>query len=140
MRWSVILVLFSIATTQIFLAGCQGKRGAESSSALKPVYFEFNSSFIKPSMVKVLDGNTQYLKKHRTLEVVLEGHCDERGTNEYNLALGDHRAGIVKDYLTNKGVSTTRLRTVSYGEEKPVDVGHDESAWFRNRRVEFVRQ
>lgn len=124
------------------LTACQGKVDPNSSagSGLQRINFDYNSAVLSPDMTRILDKNGDYLKKHNSLEVVLEGHCDERGTNEYNLALGDRRAGNTKSYLERRGVAASNLRTVSYGEEKPADPGHHESAWYLNRRVEFVKK
>ncbi|OGQ08921.1 MAG: peptidoglycan-associated lipoprotein [Deltaproteobacteria bacterium RIFCSPLOWO2_12_FULL_40_28] len=142
MKYSYIFINATVALfLTLGLISCQGKRSADSSaSGLKKIHFEFNSSSIEPEMAQILDNNAGYLKKHKDTEVVVEGHCDERGTNEYNLALGDRRAYSTKEYLLRKGVSSTHLRTVSYGEEKPLDNGHDEASWYMNRRAEFERQ
>jgi peptidoglycan-associated lipoprotein len=86
----------------------------------------------------VLQANAAILKKYPTWIITIEGHCDERGTAEYNLALGEKRALAAKTYLVSLGVPADRLRTVSYGKEFPVDPGHDESAWSKNRRAHFV--
>jgi peptidoglycan-associated lipoprotein len=101
------------------------------------IYFDYDKADLKPEAqatlekkAKFLDGNTSYL-------VTIEGNCDERGTNEYNLALGERRADAAKNFLSSLGVSADRITTVSYGEEKPVVVGNDESAWSQNRRDEF---
>ena len=79
-----------------------------------------------------------WMKKHPDAEFLLEGHCDERGTREYNLALGDRRANATKDYLASLGVDPAKLKTISYGKERPFVEGHDESAWSKNRRTHFV--
>src|SRR5919109_1258307 len=86
-------------------AACQNKKGPQTASGLNRVHFDFDRASIRPDMVKVLDGNSRYLQKHKNLKVVVEGHCDERGTNEYNLALGDRRAQSAVDYLVNRGVN-----------------------------------
>ncbi|HEX7681728.1 MAG TPA: OmpA family protein, partial [Thermoanaerobaculia bacterium] len=80
----------------------------------------------------------QWLRNHRTYHVMIEGHCDERGTEQYNLALGEKRAYDAKEYLSTLGIDTTRLSTISYGEDKPFDQGHDEIAWSKNRRAHVV--
>ncbi len=105
---------------------------------LKTIYFDFDRYNIKDEYKDALRQNAQWIKDHSEFNVVIEGHCDERGTNEYNLALGDRRAGSTKEYLTALGVSGRRLRTISYGEERPAVNGHDESAWSRNRRAQFL--
>ena len=86
----------------------------------------------------MLQANAQVLKKQPTWQVTVEGHCDERGTAEYNLALGERRALAAKTYLVSLGIAADRLRTVSYGKEFPFDPGHDEAAWSKNRRAHFV--
>jgi peptidoglycan-associated lipoprotein len=108
------------------------------NSPLNPVYFELDSSDLSPSAQKALDANAALLKKYATGAVTIEGHCDERGTAEYNLALGERRAIAARAYLVSLGISADRLRTVSYGKEFPFDPGHDESAWSKNRRAHFV--
>ena len=85
----------------------------------------------------LLEKHALWLQNHRTARVTVEGHCDERGTVEYNLALGDQRAQAVVSYLVSLGVAADRLKAISYGKERPVDPGHDEAAWARNRRVHF---
>jgi peptidoglycan-associated lipoprotein len=108
------------------------------NSPLNPVYFELDSSDLSPTAQKALDANAALLKKYPTWAVTIEGHCDERGTAEYNLALGERRAIAARAYLVSLGISADRLRTVSYGKEFPFDPGHDESAWSKNRRAHFV--
>ena len=108
------------------------------NSLLKPVYFELDSSELSPGAQKVLDQNAVVLKKYATWAVTIEGHCDERGTAEYNLALGERRALAARAYLVSLGISADRLRTVSYGKEFPFDPGHEESAFAKNRRAHFV--
>lgn len=108
------------------------------NSPLKPLLFDYDSSDITPEGRAVLDANAGLLKTYATWNVTLEGHCDERGTAEYNLALGERRAVAARAYLVSLGISADRLRTVSYGKEFPFDPGHDESAWHKNRRAHFV--
>ena len=108
------------------------------SSPLKPVYFELDSSDLSPVSQKALDENATLLKRYPTWAVTVEGHCDERGTAEYNLALGERRAIAARAYLVSIGISADRLRTVSYGKDFPFDPGHDESAFAKNRRAHFV--
>ena len=108
------------------------------SSPLKPVYFELDSSDLSPASQKALDENAALLKRYASWAVTVEGHCDERGTAEYNLALGERRAIAARAYLVSLGISADRLRTVSYGKEFPFDPGHDESAYAKNRRAHFV--
>jgi len=108
------------------------------NSPLKPVFFLLDSSDIDPTAKAALDDNAAVLKSHPTWAVTIEGHCDERGTAEYNLALGDRRAAAAVAYLRSLGIADTRLKTVSYGKEFPFDAGHDEAAWANNRRAHFV--
>jgi peptidoglycan-associated lipoprotein len=105
---------------------------------LETVYFDFDKSDLTDETRAALRANAEWLRGHSSYGVVIEGHCDERGTIEYNLALGQRRAQTVRDYLTSLGVQGSRMRTKSYGEERPVDPGHTEEAWARNRRAEFV--
>lgn len=105
---------------------------------LETVYFEFDSSELSESSRQTLQRNADWLVANPRWSVAVEGHCDERGTIEYNIALGDRRARTVRDYLASLGVAPDRIRVVSYGEENPVEPGHDESAWAKNRRAEFV--
>jgi peptidoglycan-associated lipoprotein len=108
------------------------------NSLLKPVYFELDSSELSASGQRALDENAAVLKKYASWAVTIEGHCDERGTAEYNLALGERRAVTARAYLVSLGLSADRLRTVSYGKEFPFDPGHDEAAFAKNRRAHFV--
>lgn len=105
---------------------------------LKTVYFEFDKSDLTDETRAVLRANADWLTENAKFNIVIEGHCDERGTIEYNLALGQRRAQAVRDYLASLGVASSRARSVSYGEERPVDYGHTEGAWAKNRRAEFV--
>jgi peptidoglycan-associated lipoprotein len=108
------------------------------NSPLKPVFFELDSSDLGAPGQKVLDENAVLLKRYPTWTVTIEGHCDERGTAEYNLALGERRAIAARAYLVSLGIPADRLRTVSYGKEFPFDPGHDEAAYQKNRRAHFV--
>jgi peptidoglycan-associated lipoprotein len=108
------------------------------NSLLKPVYFELDSSELSAANQKTLDENAALLKRYPSWAVTIEGHCDERGTAEYNLALGERRAGTARTYLVSLGIAADRLRTVSYGREFPFDPGHDEAAFSKNRRAHFV--
>jgi len=107
-------------------------------SPLQPVYFETDSSDVNDAGRAVLQANAGVMKKYPTWVVTIEGHCDERGTKEYNLALGERRAVSARTYLVSLGLDANRLRVVSYGSEFPFDPGHDESAWRKNRRAHFV--
>lgn len=123
-------------------------RGADSDPAVsgqarqapgkRAVYFAFDSSAVDAANRAVVEQNAGYLSANPQVKVTLEGHCDERGTREYNLALGERRAQAVERMLRVLGVAGNRVSVVSYGEEKPVAMAHDEAAWRLNRRVEFV--
>lgn len=102
------------------------------------VLFDFDSSVLTGNAQEILKQKAMYLEKHSSVYVIIEGHCDERGTNEYNLALGERRAQNAKNFLKNLGIASSRLKTISYGEEKPINPGHNESAWAKNRRAHFV--
>ena len=104
---------------------------------LKTVYFDTDKSDLRDSETAVLNANIAWLKAHGQFNVLLEGNCDERNTEEYNLALGQQRADRVKEYLSTHGIFVSRVRTLSYGEDRPADPGHNEEAWQRNRRVDF---
>jgi peptidoglycan-associated lipoprotein len=107
------------------------------ASVLRPIPFDFNKYNIRSDAVATLEGIASLLKSNTDWNVLIEGHCDERGTNEYNLGLGEQRALATKRYLASLGVSEGRFQTISYGEERPVSSGHDEGAWAKNRRAEF---
>lgn len=102
------------------------------------IYFDYDSSDIQPQFIDILRAHASYLSSSSAPLVTLDGHTDERGTREYNLALGDHRADTVRRFLLAEGVPDGRIRTMSFGEERPVDSGHGESSWALNRRVELV--
>jgi peptidoglycan-associated lipoprotein len=108
------------------------------NSPLRPAFFQLDSSEIDPTAKSVLDGNAALLRQNATWVITIEGHCDERGTAEYNLALGERRAGAALAYLVSLGIPANRLKTVSYGKEFPFDPGHDDAAWAKNRRAHFV--
>jgi peptidoglycan-associated lipoprotein len=101
------------------------------------VYFDFDKYNLRPDAKSNLDSNYQLLKTFSDVTVKIEGHCDERGTVEYNLSLGQKRAQSVQDYLTGLGISPSRITTISYGKERPAVQGSDEAAWAKNRRCEF---
>jgi peptidoglycan-associated lipoprotein len=100
--------------------------------------FDFDRYNIRPDARAVLDSVASWLNKNRDINVLIEGHCDERGTNEYNLALGEKRANATKDYLVSKGIAPLRMNTLSYGEERPACTEQNEDCWQRNRRAHFV--
>lgn len=102
------------------------------------VYFEYDKSTLLPEVQEMLKENAEWLKDNPDVSAIIEGHCDERGSNEYNIALGDRRAQSVKTFLVDLGVAAERLTPISYGEEKPVDTASTEEAWAKNRRAHFV--
>jgi len=104
------------------------------------IYFPYDKSTLLPEAQDVLKRKAQWMRMNPDASVVIEGHCDERGTNEYNLALGDRRAESAKKFLVYLGIESSRLTTISYGEERPVDPGQTESAWAKNRRAHFSIQ
>jgi peptidoglycan-associated lipoprotein len=107
-------------------------------SPLKPVYFLYDSDELDDAARQTLREDAEVLKRYATWVITVEGHCDERGTAEYNLALGDRRALAARSYLVSLGIAADRLKTVSYGKEFPFDPGHNDSAWSRNRRAHFT--
>ena len=107
-------------------------------SPLRPAFFPLDSSDLDDTGRSVVTSNVEVLKKNPQWVVTIEGHCDERGTAEYNLALGERRAAAVKTYMVSLGIAPDRLRTVSYGKEFPFDQGHSDDAWSKNRRAHFV--
>jgi len=107
-------------------------------AALKEVYFDFDKYDIRPEDAKTLDANAAWLKSNSDNLVLIEGHCDERGTNEYNLALGERRAKATMNYLVSQGVQTNRITIISYGEERPVCTEKTEACWAKNRRAAFL--
>ena len=106
---------------------------------IQDIFFDYDKSEIRVDSREKLDKAAGWMKQHPEAEFLLEGHCDERGTREYNLALGDRRANATKDYLVSLGVDAAKLKTISYGKERPFVEGHDESAWSKNRRTHFVQ-
>jgi peptidoglycan-associated lipoprotein len=98
------------------------------------VFFDYDKSSVKPDGRTVLNRQAAWLKQYGSVSVTVEGHCDERGTREFNLALGERRANAVKDYLVSQGISASRIKTISYGKERPVALGSNEAAWSQNRR------
>ncbi len=111
---------------------------SESSSPLADIQFELDSAALTDQARATLEKHALWLQGRRDVKVTIEGHCDERGTVDYNLALGEQRARAARDYLASLGVGADRLRVVSLGKERPLDTGHDEAAWARNRRDHFA--
>jgi len=110
---------------------------AAEKAILRTIYFDYDKSNIRPEFQPVLEGIAQWMAQNPTRQLLIEGHCDERGTDEYNLALGERRSLAVRRYLVALGAMADQLHTISYGEEKPADPGHEESSWAKNRRSEF---
>lgn len=110
----------------------------EITRQFQPVFFDFDKSDIREDQIAALQNNASILKKNPTVSVLIEGHCDERGTVEYNLALGDRRAKAAQEYLISLGIAENRMSIISYGKSRPFADGHDEDAWRLNRRDQFV--
>lgn len=108
-----------------------------ANSPLADIHFDFDSAVLLDEARSTLDHHAEWLTRHPTVTLLIEGHCDERGTVEYNLALGERRAAAASDYLISLGVPANHLKTISYGKEFPLDPGHTEEAWARNRRAHF---
>lgn len=115
-----------------------GDSDSNKAGGLKTVYFGFDSSNIEGETKSTLQGNAAYLKANTNVDIQIEGHCDERGGRQYNLALGERRAKAVRDYLVALGVQSKRLSTISYGSERPKAEGSNEDSWSQNRRANFV--
>ena len=115
-----------------------GVSGSGDPLSKRVVYFDYDSSMLTPDAERVVQAHASYLADNPGIQVVLEGHTDERGTREYNLALGEDRARSVARVMEAYGVGGDRIQTISFGEERPVALGHDESAWSLNRRVEIL--
>ncbi len=165
-KMNVVRMLVSVALVSLLAIGCAKKpapQPATEAPAPKPapvetqvketqvketvsykvsdlarIHFDFDSYVLTASARKTLAQNAEVLKALSGVKVRIEGHCDERGSDEYNLALGERRAQAAMNYLATLGVPASRMSTISFGEEKPLDPGHDESAWAKNRRAEFV--
>jgi len=112
--------------------------GATAKSPVSDINFDFDSSSIRPDAREILKVNADYLLNHRVSSIVVEGHCDEKGTAEYNMALGQRRAQETKNYLVNLGINESIIKTISYGKERPLDPASNEEAWAKNRRAHFV--
>lgn len=154
MKVKNVLGLLLLVGVSLVFVNCANQNKKHS---LRRIHFDYDQSFIRSDMVSIMDGNVGYLKggkrsggkrnlnqkhgqqaKGSSKDVTIEGHCDERGTNEYNYALGARRAETTKSYLVSHGVEPSRVKTVSYGEDRPLKQGHDESVWYYNRRAEFM--
>jgi len=112
--------------------------GATAKSPVSDINFDFDSSSIRPDAREILKVNAEYLLNHKVSSIAVEGHCDERGTTEYNMALGQKRAQETKNYLVNLGINESIITTISYGKERPLDPASNEEAWAKNRRAHFV--
>jgi peptidoglycan-associated lipoprotein len=118
-----------------------GEAGYSAAAGmLERVYFDFDDANLRTDARETLKKDADVLKKNPSMKIQIEGNCDERGSAEYNLALGEKRAESIKKYLTTLGISASRLSTISYGEEKPLMLGHNEEAWSKNRRGELTPQ
>lgn len=154
-RWRLLGNLIGLAVVGLMIAGCAPKSGGAGSGygsgsgsdeydpgvgfgTLKRIYFDFDQSVISEAAAEILKDNAKTIKGNPKMKVLVEGHCDERGTNEYNIALGERRAKTTLDYLVSLGVERKRLDMKSWGEERPLDMGQSESAYRKNRRAEFV--
>jgi peptidoglycan-associated lipoprotein len=116
----------------------KGMATARNMFLNEDIFFEFDSAVLLPEAQEILKKKAEWLINNSDITATIEGHCDERGTNEYNLALGDRRAASAKTFLMDLGIAGSRLSCISYGEERPVDPGHNEKAWAKNRRDHFT--
>ena len=116
----------------------EAREAARKAAQLEPVYFDYDQWSIREDQKDIMLKNAEWLKANPRVEVRVEGHCDERGTAEYNLALGQKRAEAGKAYLEGLGINSQRISALSYGKERPFDPGHNEDAWAKNRRLDFV--
>jgi len=137
------VALFAVAVVMacaLVSAACQQKKvkPAPRTPGLTRIHFDFDRSEIKPEYESTLSDNAAWMRAHPNTNVTVEGHCDERGSIEYNIALGDRRANSARRYLKNLGIPGDRMSTISYGKERPLCTEHDESCWWQNRRAEFV--
>lgn len=137
----VVALLSACSTTSELFGGSEcDSREARSfmANAEDRVFFAFDSSVLSNNAEEALDTQVKWLKKHEKVDVVVQGYCDERGTREYNIALGERRANAVKAYLVNNGIAASRISTISYGKERPAVLGNNEAAWAQNRRAVTV--
>ena len=114
------------------------EEGVPRDLSFETIYFDYDQSSIRSDQRSTLERNAQLLSRYDTVEVRLEGHCDERGTEEYNIALGQRRADSIKSFFSDYGISSFKISTVTYGEMRPVEQGHNEAAWSKNRRCEII--
>lgn len=140
-QWCQLFVVGVMVAAMLAALGCQQQprpRRAEPTPGLQRIHFDFDRSAIKPEYKPVLEGNAKWMRNHSNTNVVIEGHCDERGSTEYNIALGWRRARSAQDYMVSLGISPTRLVTKSFGEERALCMEHNEGCWWKNRRGEFL--
>ena len=116
----------------------QGTLGVGTGGPLTDIHFDYDDFTIRPQDGEILRGNARWLEQHAANRLQVEGHCDERGSEEYNIALGAKRAQAAKEYLTTLGINSDRISTISYGKELPLCTEHEESCWAQNRRAHFV--
>jgi peptidoglycan-associated lipoprotein len=121
---------------EIFMAKSLDQLNKEKPLAM--INFDYDKYAIREDAKPILEGNATWMKKWKTVKILIEGHCDERGTEDYNLALGEKRAKSGYDYLVSLGISAERMKTISYGKSQPLDMGKDEGAWAKNRRDQFL--
>jgi len=114
------------------------RKAAREAFVKENIHFDFDSSVLSETAQQILKRKAEYLRENESMAVTVEGHCDERGTDAYNIALGDQRAFSVKKFLVNLGIDGERLMTISYGEERPLSQVHDETSWAMNRRAQFM--
>ena len=114
------------------------EKSAAANAGLRPIYFDFDKSFVRNDAKSVMKANANYLKANPKVKVKIEGNCDERGTKEYNQALGQRRAASAKKYLTDLGIAANRISLISYGKEKPICTDSTETCWQKNRRDDFA--
>lgn len=141
-QWRHIMVVAGLAVVMLAAAGCtqqvRPRKAAAPAKGIQSIHFDYDRSAVKQEYVPVMKSNSEWLKQHSAKKIVVEGNCDERGSVEYNIALGWRRARSAKNYLVSLGVSPSRVSTKSYGKERPVCTEHNESCWWRNRRADFV--
>jgi len=117
--------------------GTEGNPNGDTVRDVNDIFFDYDDHTLSAEARSTLSGNANHLKEMSAMRLTIEGHCDERGTTEYNLALGQRRADAARSYLVDLGIDGSRLSTISYGEERPFAAGHDESSWSQNRRAHF---
>ncbi len=137
MKTSQIIAVAVVAIAAVAITGCGQQKTKPSPKKISSVYFDYDKYNIRADQQGTMKTNASLLQANAGQKVVVEGNCDERGSKEYNIALGDRRAKSAKGYLTNLGVSGDRVSTISYGKEKPVCTAHNESCWQQNRRADF---